>query len=152
MRITPPHSRGTRKWVDVCLRRAAVSSVAGLGALDPFEKSRTDTRASFAARQPLAMKPKWRMRWKPSGRVCRRKRRDELVGDELHDLAGAVLAIILPGESADVIVFDGGQAARWQWRRGVYSDRDRRAPGRPHLKALLCIDDPVDAAHVRDEG
>ena len=33
----------------------------------------------------------------------------------------------------------------WQWRRGVYSDRDRRAPGRFQR---ICIDDPVDAAHV----
>src|SRR4051812_17767874 len=35
----------------------------------------TRARASLAARWPLARKPKWRMRWKPSGRVWRRKRR-----------------------------------------------------------------------------
>ena len=32
----------------------------------------------------------------------------------------------------------------------MYSDRGRRAAGRVHRR-LLCIDDPVDAAHVRDE-
>jgi hypothetical protein len=53
------------------------------------------------------MKPKWRMRWKPSGQSVQEKATDELLGRELHDLAGAVLAIILPGES-DVIIFDGG--------------------------------------------
>ena len=38
------------------------------------------------------------------------KAADELVGCELHDLDGAVLAIVLPGER-DMVVFDRDEAA-----------------------------------------
>ena len=105
-------------------------------------------RASGCA-SAATIKPKWRMRWKPSGRVCRRKRRMNSSG-ELHDLAGAVLAIIFPGES-DVIVFDGGQAAVGDVDAVcIATEIGERLGG--STERLLCIKRPSGRAHVRDEG
>ena len=65
---------GARGRVDVCLRRRRSLVSRGLGALDPFEKS-GPTQGELCGATAIGLKPKWRMRWKPSGRVCRRKRR-----------------------------------------------------------------------------
>src|SRR5919112_1237683 len=52
-------------------------------------ESRSRHSASFLVRWRLARKPTWRMRWKPSGTVCCRKRR-------MNSSAGSVMTLVLP--------------------------------------------------------
>ena len=39
------------------------------------------------------------MRWKPSGRVCRRKATNELIGIKRHHFGFTILPIVLPGKA-----------------------------------------------------
>src|SRR5882757_5574454 len=99
---------GARGRADVCLRRRSLVS-RGPGALDPFEKS-GPTQGELCGATAIGHEAEVADAVETVWQSVQEKATDELVGRELHDLAGAVLAIILPGES-DVIIFDGGQAA-----------------------------------------
>src|SRR5579864_2432888 len=74
--IAPPHSGqggGSRSTVSLGadVGGSIFPRVVGL---PPSARSERQ-RASFCVRWPLARNPKWRMRWKPSGKVWSRKRR-----------------------------------------------------------------------------
>src|SRR4051794_38269640 len=88
--------------------------------------------ASLAARWPLARKPKWRMRWKPSGRVWRRKRRMNSPGVRRMVMAAPLRRGSFPGEGA------GGRSPGTRGllgraaRRGGRPGRGRSPGGGPH--------------------
>src|SRR3954447_18278622 len=71
-RIMPPHSGQAGTWT--LAREVAVSAVAVSKRSICWAKADRQS-ARLAVRQLLARKPKYRMRWKRSGSVCRRKRR-----------------------------------------------------------------------------
>jgi len=66
-------------------------------------------RSSAALRLRLAKSPKWRMRTRPPGRTCSRKRRRKLICGNGHDLLLAAVGIISPAEG-DAIVLEGHEA------------------------------------------
>jgi len=70
MRMVPPH----QGQIGASSRSGNLSPVGLHGAGSTVPRSARHS-ASFFARWPFASKPMWRMRWKPSGSVCRRKRR-----------------------------------------------------------------------------
>src|SRR5829696_5325882 len=70
MRVMPPHSG----QAGASLRSGKLPLSMHAAAEGSASRSARQS-ASFVARWRLARKPMWRMRWKPSGWVCRRKRR-----------------------------------------------------------------------------
>ena len=87
MRITPPCIRGTRR-VDVGLRRRSL--VEGRGsrsALDPFEKS-GPTQGELCGATAIGHEAEVADAVEAVWQGVQEKATDELVGDELHDLAG----------------------------------------------------------------
>ena len=139
---------GARGRADVCLRRRSLVS-RGPGALDPFEKS-GPTQGELCGATAIGHEAEVADAVEAVWQSVQEKATDERVGRELDDLAGAVLAIILPGES-DVIIFDGGQAAVGDGDAVcIATEIGERLGG--STERLLCLDDPVDAAHGLDEG
>src|SRR6478736_4208127 len=68
MRMTPPQSGQVGTLAHVRASESTGDGSPSFGAVRSRSRSLRQ-RASLAARWPLAMKPKWRMRWKPSGSV-----------------------------------------------------------------------------------
>jgi hypothetical protein len=86
----------------------------------------------------------------PVRQGVQQKATDELVRREPHDFGGAVLAIILPGES-DMIVVQGDEAAICDGDAArIATEIGENLGG--SAERLLCIDDPVGAAHIGDKG
>src|ERR1700730_11059460 len=84
------------------------------------------------------------------GQGMKQKAADELVWLQPHDLFGAVLTVILPGEG-DVIVVESFDAAVGDGdAMGVAAEIGENLGG--SAERLLGIDHPVDAAHGLDES
>src|SRR5215207_5142728 len=82
----------------------------------------------------------WRMRWKPSG--VQEEAADELVRDEPHELGGAVLAVVFPGQG-DVILVAGDEPAVGDGDpMGVAAEIGEYLSW--SAEGLLGVDDPVD--------
>ena len=79
------------------------------------------------------------------GQRMQEKATDELVGRELHDFVGAVLAIILPGKG-DMIGVEGDEAAVGDGDAMRVSPEIGENLG-GSTERLFGIHDPVDAAH-----
>jgi len=74
--ITPPHSgQGGGSRSTVSLGADVGDSIFPRVVGSPPSVRSERQRASFCVRWPLARNPKWRMRWKPSGKAWSRKRR-----------------------------------------------------------------------------
>ena len=74
--ITPPHcGQGGGSGSTVSLGADIGDSIFPRVVGSPSSVRSERQRASFCVRRPLARKPKWRMRWKPSGKAWSRKRR-----------------------------------------------------------------------------
>ena len=107
-------------------------------------------RVNVARRVRLASRPKWRMRMKPRGTTCRRKRRRNSSACERHDLHAVVVGVVLPTKpDAAVTVID----------EPIIRQRD--AVGVPpeiveHLlgtgEGPLRIHDPVDGPQPTEEA
>ena len=75
---------------------------------------------------------------------------DELVGRQAHDLDGAAVAIVLPGEG-DMIVIAGSDAAVGDGdAMGVAAEIGENL--RRSAERLLGVDDPIDAPHGGQMG
>ena len=106
-RITPPHSGQAGTWT--LAREVAVSAVAVSQRSICWAKADRQS-ARLAARQRVGEEAEVPDAMEAVRERVQEKAADELVGCELHDLDGAVLAIVLPGER-DMVVFDRDEAA-----------------------------------------
>ena len=79
------------------------------------------------------------------GQGVEKKAPDELVGLQTHDLDGAIVAVVLPGEG-DMIVVAGLDAAVGDGdAMGVAAEIGENLGG--SAERLLGVDDPIDATH-----
>ena len=139
---------GARRRADGCLRLRSLAR-RGLHALDPVGQG-GPAQGEFCGATAIGHEAEVADAVEAVWQCVQEKATDELVGRELHDLEGAVLAIIHPGES-DMIVLDGDQAAIGDGDAvRIATEIGERLSG--STERLLCIDDPVDTAHVSDEG
>ena len=160
---------GTR-WIEVATQRhndTHIAAASGTGARADFgfwrgvpvnwrlgplwlilEKRTTETE--FGGAVTIGHKAKVTDAVEPVRQGVQQKATDELVGRELHDFSGAVLAIILPSES-DMIVVEGFDAAIGDGDAvRITTEIGENLGG--SAERLLCIDDPVGAAHIGDKG
>ncbi len=87
--IRPPQPGQTSMSCPVRSRRRSCQRRGGCGSGGVGAASKPRQSVSLAVRWRLARKPMWRIRWKPSGTVCCRKRR-------MNSSAGSVMTLVLP--------------------------------------------------------
>ena len=81
----------------------------------------------------------------PVGQGVKKEAADELVGPELHDLDGAVLAIVFPGEGDVIVVEVDETTVGDRDAMGIATEIGENLSG--SAERLLGVDDPIDAPH-----